>query len=871
MSKQHDSIPAAGRRKCAGQALVNRVLPDALAVAFFVLIGFAYFFTPVTQGLVLTGSDHEAGIGAGRERMQYLERTGEETRWTNALFGGMPTYQIAPSYKSRNLLAALERVYELGLTGCVMYVFILLLGFYILMRTLGARPPAAVFGAVAWAFSSYFFIIIGAGHIWKLLTLAFVPPTLAGMVLCYRGKYLWGGVMSAFFVAWQILSNHLQMTYYFLFVIAFMSLGFFAVAVKERRLVRFFKGAGVFALAGLLGMAVNISHLYHTYEYSRHTMRGVNELAADGAAPAQGLSHEYITQWSYGIGETWTLLVPAVKGGASGALPQNAQAMDSPRYGEYIRTFQQLYGQLGAATPGLSQYWGEQPGTAGPVYAGAFVFFLFVLSLFLVKGPLKWGLLAAAVLSVLLSWGHNFPAFTDWMIDHFPLYNKFRAVSSALVVAEFAIPLLAALCLAKILASPAILRERAGALYAAAGAVAGICLLFAIAPGAFFGDCLTSAERGVLDSLRQAAGPELTDAYAGSVTAIRHAILSADAWRSLLVVAAGFALLLVCRTGRVRPAYIAAACIALCLADMWQVNRRYLNDSMFGEPDSRDGALAMSETDKAILRDKSPDYRVLNFASDTFNENETSVWHKSVGGYHAAKIGRYQDIITNCLAPEMQAVRQALPAALAAGSPAFAADSVCPTINMLNAKYFILPTRQGGTMSLANPNAFGNAWLVGRVVCAASAKEEMETLQEIDRRNVAVVGKDFDWALGGAAELRRQAGDTIRLVSYEPNRLTYDVATENGGVAVLSEVYYPGWTAETDGAAAPVARADYVLRAVRVPPGRHTLVLAFNPASLEMTEAAAYAAMAVMLLALAVVAVLPLWRRRKRRQGEPAS
>lgn len=867
MEKQPNNANPAKQPETTTAARIKGLMPDVAAVVLFVLLGLAYFFTPVTQGLVLTGNDTTAGIGVSHERMQYLERTGEETRWTNALFGGMPTYQIAPSYESRDLLYTLEKVYGLGMTGCVMYVFVLLLGFYILMRSLKVRPSVSVFGAVAWAFSSYFFIIIGAGHIWKLLTLAFIPPTLAGMVLCYRGKYLWGGVLSAFFVAWQIFSNHLQMTYYFLFVIALMSIGSLVAAIKEKQFARFLKGVGVFAVAGLLGIAVNASNLYHTYEYSKQTMRGTSELAQpspDGGkkASTSGLSHEYITQWSYGIGETWSLLVPGVKGGASGALPQNETAKENPRYHEYIQTFQQLYGQLGGATPGLSQYWGEQPGTSGPVYVGAFVFFLFVLSLFIVKGPVKWSLLAVTVLSILLSWGHNFPAFTDWMIDNFPMYNKFRAVSSALVVAEFSIPLLATLGLAKIIAEPKLLRDKSKLFYATGGVTAGICLLFAIAPGTFFGNCLTNAEQAMLQNMLQVFDPAMVNTYANNITDIRHDILTSDAWRSFWVVAIGFALLFVYRTGKVRPVYAATAFIVLCLADMWSVNRRYLNDDMFVEQYQHDNTFAMSETDKAILQDKSLDYRVLNFASDTFNENETSYWHKSVGGYHAAKLGRYQDIIVNCLTPEMQAVREALPKALAENSTTFSADSVCPTINMLNTKYFILPTQQGGTMPLANPNAYGNAWFVGKVVYAATAREEMDMLKRIDRRNEAVVGKDFAAALGNATELRRDSADAITLTAYEPNKLTYEVSSANGGVAVLSEVYYPGWTAELDGQEIQIARADYVLRAVKVPAGKHTLVLTFDPASLKTTEAVAYVAMAVMLLALVCAAIISLRRRK---------
>ncbi len=848
-----------------GSPWLRRIAPDAVAVVLFVLVSVAYFITPMTQGLVLSGNDITGGVGAGRERMEYLERTGNDTRWTNALFSGMPTYQIAPSYKSRSVLSGLERVYELGLTDCAMYVFILLLGFYILMRTFRARPPVAVFGAVAWAFSSYFFIIIGAGHLWKVLTLAFIPPTVAGMVLCYRGKYLWGGVMTMFFIAWQILSNHLQMTYYFIFAMVLMSLGFLITAVRERQLARFAKGVGVFVVASLVGVAVNSSNLYHTYQYSKQTMRGSSELASPakgGKKAASGLSKEYITQWSYGKGETFSLLVPNVKGGASGALTANEKAQANSHYAEYMQTLQQLYPQLGGGTPGLSQYWGEQPGTSGPVYVGAFVCMLFVLSLFYARGAVSRCLMLLMVLSMLLSWGHNFPAFTNWMIDNFPMYNKFRAVSSILVVAEFAIPLLAALTLSRIASEHDLLRRKPLPLYISFGVTAGLCVLFAVMPGTFFGDCLTGSEHRVLNELRQIIPPETVNSFSADITAIRHSILSADAWRSFWVIAVGMIILMVYRSGKLKPTWMVVAVTALCLVDMWGVNRRYLNNGMFVDPLQKEQVFAKTETDEQILQDRSLDYRVLNFASDTFNENETSYWHKSIGGYHAAKLGRYQDLISNCIAPEMQALMKAIPQAGGDFSK-FNADSVCPTINMLNGKYFILPLQQGKTVPLQNPCAYGNAWFVGKLTYVDGAKAEMSLLKKINRRVEAVADKEFEKELGAA--YANAAADTtakITLTAYEPNELTYKLGSQNGGVVVLSEIYYPGWTATLDGKDIPVGRADYVLRALRVPAGQHTLVMKFDPQSLHTTETVAYAALAVMLLAL-VAAVAVSVRRKK--------
>lgn len=850
---------------------IKRIGPDVAAVLLFVALSVAYFFTPLTEGLELTGNDVTGGIGAGRERIEYAERTGHETRWTNSLFGGMPTYQIAPTYSSRKTLSALERVYELGLNGCVMYVFILLLGGYILMRSFRFGPLLSVAGAIAWAFSSYFFIIIGAGHLWKVLTLAFIPPTVAGMVLCYRGKYLWGGVLSAFFIAWQVLSNHLQMTYYFLLVLLLLSVGFLIVAVQQKQLGRFFKGVGVFALAGLIGLAINASNLFHTYQYSQQTMRGQSELPQPGGDKSEratrgGLSRSYITQWSYGIGETWTLLVPNAKGGASGALFEQPRAQKNSHYAGYYQGLQQLYPQLGGATPGLSSYWGNQPGTAGPVYVGAFICFLFLLGCFVVRGPVKWALVVLTLLSVLLSWGQNFMPLTDWFIDHFPMYNKFRAVSSILVIAEFCIPLLAMMALARIVREPDVLQKKLPFVGLSLALTAGAALVFALFPGAL-GPCLTDAEQGLFAQLSQVADAQMLAAYKADVEAIRQSLFAADAWRSFFIILVGVALLWLYAKGKMGARWMVSLVAALCLVDLWQVNKRYLNDSKFVEPSQKELAFAKTAADEQILQDKSLDYRVLNFAGDTFNENETSYWHKSVGGYHAAKLGRYQDLISHCLMPEMKALMSAMQTAQ--GDMSQVPDTLTPAINMLNTRWFILPTQGNNRAALANPYANGNAWFVSTLRYAPDAAGEMRMLKAEDTRHEAVADKSFERVLGPAFATAPDSTCRITLTAYEPNHLTYDVSSPHGGVVVLSEIYYPGWTATLDGHPIEIARANYVLRALRVPAGSHKLELGFHPASIDATETIAYVAMTVLLLALLAAIVVSI-RRARRRAAAPA-
>lgn len=827
--------------------LFKQIWPELAAVLFFILLSFTYFATPVSQGLVLTGQDNTAAVGAGKEIGDHFDRTGEVSRWTNSLFSGMPTYQIAPRYGSRTVLNTLRSIYELGLPSVVMYVFILLLGFYILMRALNFRPLVSVVGAVAWAFSSYFFIIIGAGHIWKVLTLAFIPPTIAGVVLCYRGKYVWGGAVTALFLAFQILSNHLQMTYYFLPVLILMILAYFVRSLRQREFGTFVKGSISLCVAVLIAMAANASNLYHTYTYSKESMRGKSELASAGQSKSSGLSKEYITQWSYGIGETWTLLIPNAKGGASVPISHNERAMAKAN-----PQFQQIYQQIG-------QYWGDQPGTSGPVYVGAFILFLFVLSLFIVKGPMKWALLAATIMSIMLSWGHNFMGLTSFFIDHVPLYNKFRTVSSILVVAEFCIPLLAVMGLSKILADPKVLKEQFRWFYVSLALTAGICLLFALMPSAFFASFISASET---QGLSRAFGdnPQMGQAIIANLTEMRQSLFVADAWRSFLVIMIGASVLWIYGQKKLKGQWMVLLIGVLCLVDMYGVNRRYLNDNNFEMPRADLGAPSETQTDQLILQDKSLDYRVLNLASNTFNENETSYFHKSVGGYNAAKLGRYQDLIEHCIAPEMQQVMNALVQAQGKMENV-AGDSLFPVLNMLNTKYFIMPLQGGQTAPLPNPYTNGNAWFVDQLTYVDNANAEITALHQLNLKHQAVAEAQFRQVLGEAVPVDSTC--KVQITQYDANELHYTVSSAQGGVVVFSEIYYPGWTATIDGQPLSLGRADYTLRAARVPAGEHEIMMEFRPSSVKVTEAVAYGAIVVLILAFFASLVVTLRGRKE--------
>ena len=828
----------------------KKFLPDVVVIAVFAIISFAYFFVPITQGKILYQHDASAGVGAAQEMTEYQNRTGETTRWTNSIFGGMPTYQMSPSYQSTDGLSQVMNAYHLWLPDNMWFLFAYLLGFYILLRAFDFRQSLAALGSVMWAFSSYFLIIIAAGHLWKVMALAYLPPMIAGVVLAYRGRYLSGFIVTALFTAFEIKANHVQMTYYYLFIILFMVIGYLVKSIREKQLAVFLKATGVLAAAALIGIAINLSSLYHTWQYQKESMRGKSELVKKDAAnqTSSGLDRDYITQWSYGIDETLTLLVPDAKGGASVPLSKNATAM-----AKADPQIQSMIPQLYDAFP---QYFGTQPGTSGPVYVGAFVLFLFILGLFIVKGPMKWALLAATVLSVLLAWGHNFMGFTNFFLDYIPMYAKFRTVASILVIAEFTIPLLAALALKKIVDEPDVLSKQMKFAYISLALTAGVAALIALFPD-MMGPFVSEQERQMIGSIQGMDGSTARTILA-NISDMRAAMVSSDAWRSVIIILIGFALLFAYKLKKLRADYMIAALLVLCLVDMWQVDKRYLNDEMFVPKSERDMPQQPTATDIEINKDKSLDYRVLNFASNTFNENETSYFHKSIGGYHPAKLRRYQEMVDAYIVPEMQKAMQAI---AAKGGNMQQVDGVklFPVLNMLNTKYFIFPLQGGATIPLKNIYAQGNGWFVDKIDYVADANAEYAEVGKIDVRHEAVADKQFEAVLGQA-----KANDStaiVKLDKYEPNNLQYTVNSKNGGIVVFSEIYYPGWKATVDGQSVELGRVNYILRAVNVKPGKHTVVLDFHPTSISTTETIAYISIVILLLAIAGAGYME-WRKK---------
>ena len=819
-------------------------LPDVLAVLLFVVLSFAYFFPADMEGRILYRHDSAAGAGFGQDASQYNKQTGKICRWTNSAFCGMPTYQSAPSYKSMDALHVVADAYHLWLPDYVWYLFAYLLGFYILLRAFDFRQSLAALGSVLWAFSTYFLIIIAAGHYWKVMALAYLPPMIAGIILAYRGKYLWGLVVTAIFAALEVQANHVQMTYYFLFVILAMVVAYFVDALRKHQLTHFLKASGVCAAGALIGILVNISNLYHTWEYSKESMRGKSELVKANSAnqTSSGLDRDYITQWSYGIDETLTLLIPNAKGGATVPLTQSNTAMEKAD-----NNYAYIYQQLG-------QYWGNQPMTSGPVYVGAFVVFLFLLGLFIVKGPLKWALLSATILSVLLSWGRNFMPFTDFFLDYVPMYAKFRTVASILVIAEFTMPLLAMLALKKVIDEPDYIKSHKKYLYISFALTAGLCLLFDICPGMF--EYISAQER---QAFAGAPADQVAPLFA-NLKEMREAVFTADCRRSLFVICAGCLLMFMYLRGKMKVQYYIGLTLVLCLADLWIVNKRYLNDEMFVEASVKDQPVRKDGSIDFILHDKSLGYRVLNLSTSTFNENETSYYANSIGGYHPAKLRRYQELVDAYVHKEMGGIFNAVSKAQG-DMTKVNGDSIYPVLNMLNAKYFILPLEGGQTVPLSNPYVYGSAWMVDKVTYVDNANKELDALAKMSLRHEAVADRTFCDVLGNS---NTQDGESVvTLKVYGPNHAEYDVNTSKGGVVVFSEIYYPGWTATVDGESVEVGRVNYVLRAIKVKPGNHKVVLDFDPQTVKTTEIIAYIAYALLLLIIVLLGTRKLRRKNK--------
>jgi hypothetical protein len=814
-------------KKLIGSLTLGDVIRFVIAVVIFAAISWIYFYPNDVNGDVLQQNDIMQGLANGQEVNSYEQQTGEKSWWTDALFGGMPTFQIAPSYQGTTMLSPASVIYRLGFPTPVSWIFVLMLGFFLLMLAFKVKWYYAVLGAIGYAFSSYFFILMGAGHIWKLMVLAYIPPTLAGIVWCYRGKYLGGAAVAAFFAALQLASNHVQMTYYSMFIVVAIVIAFLVKAILDKQMGRWCIATASLAVAAALALAANSPNLFMTYKYSQETIRGGHsELTPKGedavnAKPTKGgLDKDYITQWSYGKGETFTLLMPNVKGGAT-IKPEKGDsrmlALSDTKKAEKMVNTGQMGQQDYQILSQFPQYFGDQPMTNGPVYVGALICALFLLGCFIVKGPMKWALLIVTIISILLSWGHNMMWLTDWMIDHFPMYNKFRTVASILVIAEIAMPILAVLGLRELFKEPDGWRKHRVALLCSFGLTAAICLITALFPGIF--GHFSAEEHEQLVASGQIQQYPSVDA---AIAAVRGALVSGDAWRSLIIILLGFGVIFTFLKGKLNEMAATLIIAGIVLVDMYAVNKRYINsDSFTSHYDVPEQSFVPRPADQQILQDKDMNYRVMDVQH--FGEAMPSYFHKTVGGYHAAKLSRYNDLINNQIAKNNVQV-----------------------LNMLNTRYVIVDdqTVQGNT------EALGNAWFVDSLTYVDNADQEMAFLDNFNPARSAVADAKFKKQLGDARAV--QPGDTIYETSYAPNHLTYKSHSATGGLAVFSEVYFPwGWKVTVDGKPVEMGRVNYVLRALQLPAGDHEIDFKFDPDEVKTTQTwARIAVIAIYLLLL---------------------
>lgn len=835
----------------------RQTLGFLFSIVVFAIISIAFFYPDNFEGNDLRQHDMLQGMANGQEVTAYEAATGEQSRWTNALFSGMPTFQISPSYSSSDLFSWITKIYGLGLPSPSNLLFMMMVGFMILMMTLRVRWEYGIIGAIAWGLSTYFIIIIGAGHIWKFVTLAYIPPTIGGIILAYRGRYLGGAALAAFFAMMQLSANHIQMTYYFGFVIAILVVAYLIKLLIDRNIKRWGIATASLMAAGVLAICANLPLIYHTSEYAKETQREQSEVNNNNPATADSIMRSYITQYSYSPSETFTLMIPNVKGGASvrpeagNLYPMSLAELDgAEKYSE--DPFVNLY--LNYST----QYFGAPEGTNGPVYVGVIIFALFIAGCLVMRGPVKWGLLFILIVTIILSWGRNCQWFTDLFIDYMPMYSKFRTVESILVVAEFIIPLIAILGFYHLYNPCPRLEPKASvaegkekkffkqkgdiALTAGFGIVGIICLLGAINPGIFgegfdeTNELRTSAM--IAEQLQNQGYPEEVVAQSGiqnpavleAVEELHYSLVKSDCVRSLIFLLLGAGAVAVWRFNllknkRMSTMVSVSAVGVLVLIDLYAVNKRYLNHNSFFVPDLLSSEVVIEPTaaDKEILQDTDPNYRVADF--DRFSEATPSYFHKMIGGYHAAKLGRYNDLINSGVITSE------------------------PVMNMLNTRYIV-----AGGQVYTNDLALGNAWFVDNISYVDNANEEFNALKNLSPEVEAVADKSMKEILGTA--MPGDSEDTIVETSYAPNRLTYTSTTSSDRVAVFSEIYFPwGWEATIDGKPAEIGRVNYVLRAMVIPAGTHEIVMTFDPQSVHTTVSVATVAIIIIyLLSLTAIA-----------------
>ena len=828
----------------------RKALPYLLAVAFFVVLSYIYF-SPLLAGKDLPQMDQTHAKGMAKELVDFKEKTGTDSQWTNSMFGGMPAYQIAGG-TSYNIYLYIQRFLHLGLPfSTVAILFIYMFGFYLLLLSLKFTNLQSVFGGIAFGLASYNLIIIAVGHITKTYAIAYMAPVIAGVIMTYQGKYLWGGIISTFALGIEIATNHIQVAYYLGLMVVLMVIVNFVYAIIAKEYKKFFTASMVLALAAVLAILPNITNLATTYEYGKESIRGPSELTDNKDIKTKGTDRDYAYAWSYGIDETWTLLIPNAKGGVSQPIGfENKELFKDvdPNYVEYVGK--------------SSQYNGNQVFTSGPVYIGAIVVFLFILGLFIVDGSVKWWLLSSAILGIVLSWGGNIQWFTDFFIDYVPLYNKFRTLSMSLVITSFAAALGAMLAVKELIDKPELLSKQRIWIYVSFGLTAGFCLLFYMAPTAFFN--FLSAREIADFATQKSQQPEMTNQIAiftSGLESVRIALFKADAMRSFaFILFAALLILAYTFTKAIKKEHLVIGLAVLVLIDMWTIDKRYLKDDMFQKKRIVKNEFQMTKADELILKDVDPDYRVLSFLQSPFQDGYTPYFHKSIGGYHGAKLRRYQDVIEKYLAYEIQYVGGAYQKDTTGSINDIM--SKMNVINMLNTKYIIFAP----TVYELNWNALGHAWFVDDYSVVKNSDEELASLSKFNPKKTALIDQRFKTEISKLPAPQFFALDTgyIEMVSYKPNHLTYKSATNADRLAVFSEIYYKeGWNAYVDGFLTDYMRVDYILRGMLVPKGVHTIEFKFEPKTYAISQKIALSSSIMMVILLLGITGISLRKRKK--------
>ncbi|HNP98054.1 MAG TPA: YfhO family protein [Bacteroidia bacterium] len=827
---------------------MKKFLPHIIAIVAFLVITFIYFF-PLLEGKELKQSDINNWKGMAQEIISTQEKTGDNVYWTNSMFGGMPGYQISAIYGA-NLVQYIDKAI-MFLPAPANLFFLYLLGFYFLLMTLKVDSRVAIIGSLAFAFSSYMILFLVTGHNSKAHAIGYMAPVIAGIIMTYRGRMLLGAALTGLFLALELNANHLQITYYLMIVVVLLGLTELYTAFREKRLGQFAKATALLGLMAVLAVATNITNLWATQEYGKYSTRGPSELTENQSNKTSGLDRDYITDWSYGIGESWTFLVPDFKGGATEGIAKNNKDVLK----KVDDNFRQNIAQFSA-------YFGDQPFTGGPLYLGAIVCMLFVIGLFVVKGPMKWWLLISTVLFLMLGWGKNLMWFTNLFLDYVPGYDKFRAVTTTLIVLEFTVPFLAILAVDKMVKEPDFFSKYKKQINYSLIAVLGIIGLMCVAPGVFTSFYTPSEYDQVSASVKgQNISQDVLDGFFNNLSEARKQIVVSDAVRSFMFLLLAAALIWTYLRYRYSKDIFVYGLMFLVVFDLATVGKRYLLTEDFVKKSANAVPFPMSQADQIIKQDTTQSYRVLNLAANVFNDASTSYYHQSIGGYHGAKLKRYKELIDYSLTPELAALKGGMQKADST-FPALLRSQ--PALNMLNTKYIIY---NPDAAPLLNPGALGNAWFVQNLKEVANADSEIAAVSNFNPAATAVIDVRFKDQLNGF-QSSADSSASIVLTKYSPEHLVYSSKSSSEQFAVFSEIYYDkGWNVYVDGKQMPYARVDYVLRGMRIPAGTHTVEWKFEPEVIRTGEKVALASSALLILLVGGLG----WMEWKKSRGANAA